>query len=366
MLRQPGSSASSPTGFITAPEMMCPPSSADFSTTVTARSGATCFSRMAAARPAGPAPTISTSVSSSSRLPASAKGKVQCRWQEKAGRDITEAMSSNRPQSESGQPNCWQPSSGIAPPGWISPSARTRSTASPPPAAPSRAPHPRRRQQPSLHAASPRWRHRSRCRCPPIHPETTALAAGASTLDELRAIMDARRGCTLKKRATAAGVRRRQPRDSEIMLVGEGPGEQEDLQGKPFVGRAGAVARPHAGRHRARPHQGLHRQHGAVASTGQPRPSPEEMALCTPFLLRQVELVAPKFLVTLGNVPTKSLFQTGNGITRMRGQWRDLTDRQPPGPRPRHPAPGLPAAHPGRQGPRLAGHALSLRAAMGG
>jgi DNA polymerase len=53
-------------------------------------------------------------------------------------------------------------------------------------------------------------------------------------------------------------------------------------------------------------------------------PSPEELALCTPFLVRQVELVAPKLLVTLGNVPTKSLFQTGSGITRMRGQWKDL------------------------------------------
>ena len=54
-------------------------------------------------------------------------------------------------------------------------------------------------------------------------------------------------------------------------------------------------------------------------------PSPEELALCTPFLLRQIELVAPKILVTLGNVPTQSLFQTKIGITRMRGQWRELT-----------------------------------------
>ncbi len=73
MSRQPGSSSSSPTGFITAPEMICPPSSAAFSTTVTESSGANCFSRMAALRPAGPAPTITTSVSRISRVPASAK-----------------------------------------------------------------------------------------------------------------------------------------------------------------------------------------------------------------------------------------------------------------------------------------------------
>jgi DNA polymerase len=54
-------------------------------------------------------------------------------------------------------------------------------------------------------------------------------------------------------------------------------------------------------------------------------PTPDELALCTPFLFRQVELVAPRVLVTLGNVPTKALFETTTGITRMRGQWRDLT-----------------------------------------
>src|SRR6185312_6950346 len=53
-------------------------------------------------------------------------------------------------------------------------------------------------------------------------------------------------------------------------------------------------------------------------------PTPEELALCTPFLHRQIELVAPKILVTLGNTPTQALFSTKSGITRMRGQWRDL------------------------------------------
>lgn len=154
--------------------------------------------------------------------------------------------------------------------------------------------------------------------------ETTALAASANTLDELRAIMDAYEGCTLKKRATQLVFADGNP-ESEIMFVGEGPGEQEDLQGKPFVGRAGQLL------DRMLAAIGLDRTKVYIANMvpwrppGNRDPSPEEMALCTPFLLRQVELVAPKFLVTLGNVPTKSLFQTGNGITRMRGQWRDLT-----------------------------------------
>ncbi len=153
--------------------------------------------------------------------------------------------------------------------------------------------------------------------------ETRALAATAQTLDELRAIMDAYEGCTLKKRATQLCFADGNPR-AGIMLVGEGPGEQEDLIGKPFVGRAGQLL------DRMLKAVGLDRTSVYIANMvpwrppGNRDPSPEELALCTPFLVRQVELVAPKLLVTLGNVPTKALFETGQGITRMRGQWRDL------------------------------------------
>ncbi len=153
--------------------------------------------------------------------------------------------------------------------------------------------------------------------------ETRALAAEARTLDELRAIMDSYEGCLLKKRATQLVFADGNPA-AQVMLVGEGPGEQEDLAGKPFVGRAGQLLDRMLGA------IGLDRTSVYIANMvpwrppGNRDPSPEEMALCTPFLLRQVELVAPKWLVTLGNVPTKSLFQTANGITRMRGQWKEL------------------------------------------
>jgi len=153
--------------------------------------------------------------------------------------------------------------------------------------------------------------------------ETRALAAAAPTLEALRATMDAYEGCTLKKRATQLCFADGNP-EASIMLVGEGPGEQEDLTGKPFVGRAGQLL------DRMLSAIGLDRTKVYIANMvpwrppGNRDPSPEELALCTPFLIRQVELVAPKFLVTLGNVPTKSLFQTANGITRMRGQWKEL------------------------------------------
>ncbi|MDP1730263.1 MAG: uracil-DNA glycosylase [Devosia sp.] len=154
--------------------------------------------------------------------------------------------------------------------------------------------------------------------------ETRALAAKAGTLDELRAIMDAYEGCGLKLRATRLCFADGNP-EAEIMLVGEAPGSEEDLQGKPFVGKAGQLL------DRMLAAIGLDRTKVFIANTvpwrppGNREPSPEEMALCQPFLFRQIELVAPRILVTLGNVPTKALFSTSVGITRMRGQWKELT-----------------------------------------
>lgn len=154
--------------------------------------------------------------------------------------------------------------------------------------------------------------------------ETKALAAQAKTLDELRAVMDAYEGCLLKKRATQLCFADGNP-EAEIMLVGEGPGEQEDLTGKPFVGRAGQLL------DRMLAAIGLDRSKVFIANMvpwrppGNRNPTAEELALCAPFLHRQVELVAPRLLLTLGNVPTQSLFGTSQGITRMRGQWQELS-----------------------------------------
>jgi len=153
--------------------------------------------------------------------------------------------------------------------------------------------------------------------------ETRALAAGAKTLDELRAVMDAYDGCVLKKRATQLCFADGNG-EAEIMLVGEGPGADEDRIGKPFVGRAGQLL------DKMLAAIGLDRTKVFIANMvpwrppGNREPTPEELALCTPFLHRQIELVAPKILVTLGNVPTQALFGTKSGITRMRGQWRTI------------------------------------------
>ena len=182
---------------------------------------------------------------------------------------------------------------------------------------------------PAARVAEPRAAQAAETLSPPIiangdPDETRALAAAAMTLDELRAVMDAYDGCVLKKRATQLCFADGNP-EAEIMLVGEGPGADEDRVGKPYVGRAGQLLDRMLGA------IGLDRTKVFIANMvpwrppGNREPTPEELALCTPFLYRQIELVAPKILVTLGNVPTQALFSTKSGITRMRGQWRDLT-----------------------------------------
>ncbi len=109
--------------------------------------------------------------------------------------------------------------------------------------------------------------------------------------------------------------------DAELMLVGEGPGEQEDLQGEPFVGRSGRLLDRLLAEE-----LGLHRRHCYIANIvkcrppGNRDPLPGEAAACRPFLDAQLELVDPAVIVTLGNVATRALLATTEGITRLRGR----------------------------------------------
>jgi DNA polymerase len=109
------------------------------------------------------------------------------------------------------------------------------------------------------------------------------------------------------------------------MLVGEAPGAEEDRVGKPFVGKAGQLL------DRMLASIGLDRSKVYVANMvpwrppGNREPSPQEILSCQPFLFRQIELVAPRILLTVGGVSTKALFDTNQGILRLRGQWRELS-----------------------------------------
>ena len=154
--------------------------------------------------------------------------------------------------------------------------------------------------------------------------EGRALAAKARSLDELEEILRAYDGCALKARATQLCFADGNP-EADVMLVGEGPGGEEDRVGKPFVGKAGQLLDRMLGA------IGLDRSTVYIANTvpwrppGNRNPTPQEIALCLPFLHRQIELVQPRYLVAVGAVAAQSLFGVTAGISRLRGQWRDVT-----------------------------------------
>lgn len=163
----------------------------------------------------------------------------------------------------------------------------------------------------------------------PIVPEpadieaAAATAAACKTMEELRAAYAGYDGCALKPRATQIVFSDGNP-EADIMLIGEAPGQDEDMQGKPFVGRAGQLL------DRMLAAIGLDREKVFIVNTvawhppGNRNPSPLEIASCRPFLDRQVQLAAPKLIMSLGLVATQTLFAEKISITRTRGQWRDV------------------------------------------
>jgi uracil-DNA glycosylase family 4 len=108
--------------------------------------------------------------------------------------------------------------------------------------------------------------------------------------------------------------------DADLMFVGEAPGANEDLQGLPFVGAAGKLLEKLLGE------IGLSRAEVFIANVlkcrppGNRDPRPGEIENCTPYLIRQVELVQPRVICTLGNFATKLLRGDPAGITRVHGQ----------------------------------------------
>lgn len=153
--------------------------------------------------------------------------------------------------------------------------------------------------------------------------DAARLAAGAKTLEELLAAIENFEGCPVKATANRTVIFDGNP-DSRVMLIGEAPGAEEDRQGKPFVGAAGHLL------DRMLAAIGLDREHVYISNVffwrppGNRTPTPQEIAVCQPFVRRHVELVRPKALLALGGVSAKALFETEAGITRLRGQWKDL------------------------------------------
>jgi uracil-DNA glycosylase len=147
---------------------------------------------------------------------------------------------------------------------------------------------------------------------------SSQLAPGVTLLDVASASLDCTR-CGLANGRTQVvfGAGRE---DADLMFVGEGPGEQEDLQGVPFVGRAGRLLT------QLIEGIGMTRDDVYIANVvkcrppGNRDPLPDEIAACSPWLDRQLELIRPRVVMTLGNFATKLLLQTKDGITKLRGR----------------------------------------------
>lgn len=145
-------------------------------------------------------------------------------------------------------------------------------------------------------------------------------ARDAKTLDELRALMEAFDGCALKQTATQLVFADGNPK-AKLMFVGEAPGRDEDIEGKPFVGRSGKLLDLMIKA------IGLDRTGVYIANVipwrppGNRTPTPQETQVCLPFIRRQIELVDPDILVCLGNPSSQTLLGTKEGIMRTRGKW---------------------------------------------
>ena len=172
---------------------------------------------------------------------------------------------------------------------------------------------------------------RARAAAPPaadtVHGDAHQAAAACQTLDELVAAIEAFDGCALKETATNTVIHDGNPK-ARVMVIGEAPGAEEDRKGLPFVGPAGRLL------DRMLAAIGLDR-HGADRESayitnilfwrppGNRSPTADEIAACMPFTRRQIELIAPAILVPVGGIAAKALLERSEGITRLRGTWRE-------------------------------------------
>jgi DNA polymerase len=186
---------------------------------------------------------------------------------------------------------------------------------------PERTPAPRREPAPAPRAEAPAVSQIAA----PLAPDQAVMAAreaakNAASLDELRDILDKFEGCALKHGATQLVFADGNPK-SRVMFVGEAPGYEEDKRGLPFVGRSGQLL------DRMLAAIGLDRTSVYIANIvpwrppGNRTPTPQESAICLPFLLRQIELADPDILVCLGGPSAQTLLGIREGITKTRGRW---------------------------------------------
>lgn len=172
-------------------------------------------------------------------------------------------------------------------------------------------------------------------------PETSpaeaseALAAQAQTLEQLSEIMQAWDGSPLKAGARNFVFCDGNPK-ARLMVIGEAPGQEEDRQGKPFVGRAGQLldrmlAAIGLSRTEEDPEKAVYITNMITwRPTGNRTPTEQESEAFRPFVERHIHLANPDVILTMGNTPTKGLLRTQTGIKRMRGTWVQHTATDKP------------------------------------
>lgn len=142
------------------------------------------------------------------------------------------------------------------------------------------------------------------------------------SLEDIRADIGECTRCPLSQKRTKLVFGEGNPR-AVLMFVGEGPGQDEDRTGRPFVGRSGQLLT------KIIEAMQLKREQVYIANVvkcrppGNRTPLPEEIEICRPFLERQIQVIQPTFLCTLGAVATHALLRTKEPISRMRGRFHD-------------------------------------------
>ena len=161
-------------------------------------------------------------------------------------------------------------------------------------------------------------------------PIAKQMAEAASSLEALQAALASFEHCDLQRGARNLVFSDGNPK-AQVMIVGEAPGREEDQQGKPFVGRAGQLldkmlAAIGLDRQAPEPANAAYITNVVPWRPPQNRePSPEEIAMLTPFLLQHIALIKPSIVVAMGNISCQALFGK-RGITKLRGQLQNCCE----------------------------------------
>lgn len=157
-----------------------------------------------------------------------------------------------------------------------------------------------------------------------IIAKAKTAASAAQTLDELRSVVENFEGCNLKKMATNT-VFAQGNANSEIMIIGEAPGNHEDLQGVPFCGDSGKVLNEMFGAINMSRDKNIYITNVIFwRPPGNRRPTSEELAICRPFVERHIQILDPKIIVLVGSTAMTAVLGISDAISKVRGQFLDF------------------------------------------